>query len=120
MQSGNNGPQANNNEVNAHGVAQQLGVYDYEDSENKRHNTPYETNWLKHKNFRSLPAEQVFPLTAPASSRDQGDNHKDEPDHKDDVNETAQGVRADNSQKPQHQKNDADYQQYVAFSPPKP
>jgi hypothetical protein len=41
MQSRNNGPQAYDNKINTHDVAQQTGINDNKDSKNKGYNTPY-------------------------------------------------------------------------------
>jgi hypothetical protein len=50
----NNGPQTHNNEIDTNSVMQQPGIYDDQDSKNKRYDAPDETNWLKHISFRSL------------------------------------------------------------------
>jgi hypothetical protein len=42
-QSRNNSPQAHDNQINTHSVAQKPGIYEHEDSKNKSYNSPYQT-----------------------------------------------------------------------------
>jgi hypothetical protein len=48
VQPWNDGPQANNDEINTHGVAQQPWIHHDKDAKNKSNDAPYEADWLKH------------------------------------------------------------------------
>jgi hypothetical protein len=66
VQPGNYGPQANNDKVNPHDPVQQIGEYDYENSENSGENSPQQA--FDFKNITSLHANHSrgmrFPSTA--------------------------------------------------------
>jgi hypothetical protein len=67
---------------------------------------------ILHKKPPGWLLSEVFLLPAPTKSRDQPDNHKDEPYYERHVGKTTQRNRAEKSQKPQYQEDDSNNQQY--------